>query len=157
MAEFKTINTQEEFDNAIKDRLNRAENKIREEYKGWTSPDDLKKITEKHGEELKALNTQHSKDMEKYAGYDEKFKDFESKIHGYEVSALKIKVALDKKLPPESVEFLQGEDEQSITESAERLAGLTAPHSVGFTRNTEKATDDKNSMWLELSQKLAKR
>ena len=44
MADFKAITNQEEFDAAIKDRLERAERKIREEYKGWTSPDDLKKL-----------------------------------------------------------------------------------------------------------------
>lgn len=37
MAEFKVINTQEEFDERIKERLERAEKKVREEYKGWTS------------------------------------------------------------------------------------------------------------------------
>ena len=55
MAEFKSINTQEEFDNAIKDRLNRAENKIRDEYKGWLSPDEQAKAKEQHTADIESL------------------------------------------------------------------------------------------------------
>lgn len=155
MADFKTINTQEEFDNAIKDRLNRAENKIREEYKAWISPDEQKKQADAHKAEIENLKTAHSKELEKYAGYDQKFADFESKIHGYEVSALKMRIAQEKKLPPESVEFLQGEDEESITQSAGRLASLTH-NTFGFTRNTESPKNDKDSAWRELSESLRK-
>lgn len=155
MADFKAINTQEEFDNAIKDRLARAENKIREEYKAWISPDDQAKTAEKYKAEIENLKAAHSKELEKYAGYDQKFADFESKIHGYEVSNLKMRIAQEKKLPPESVEFLQGEDEESITQSADRLANLT--HSTfGFTRNTESPKNDKDSAWRELSESLRK-
>lgn len=155
MADFKTINTQEEFDNAIKDRLNRAENKIRDEYKTWISPEDQKKAADAYKAEVETLKQAHAKELEKYAGYDQKISDYESKIHGFEVSALKMRIAQEKKLPPESVEFLQGEDEQSITESAERLAGLTA-HNFGYTRNTEKP-ESTESVWREMSQKLARK
>ena len=155
MADFKAINTQEEFDNAIKDRLNRAENKIREEYKSWISPDDQAKTAENYKAEIENLKAAHSKELEKYAGYDQKFADFESKIHGYEVSNLKMRIAQEKKLPLESVEFLQGEDEESIKQSADRLASLT--HSTfGFTRNTESPKEDKDSAWRELSESLRK-
>lgn len=157
MADFKTINTQEEFDTAIKDRLNRAENKIRDEYKSWISPEEQQKLADTHKAELETIKAAHSKELEKYAGYDQKFAEFESKIHGYEVSALKMRIAQETKLPPESVEFLQGEDEQSIKESAERLAGLTAHNTYGYTRNTEKTESDKDSVWREMSQKLSKR
>lgn len=156
MADFKAINTQEEFDNAIKDRLARAENKIRDEYKSWISPDDQAKTAEKYKAEIENLKAAHSKELEKYAGYDQKFADFETKIHGYEVSALKAKIAQEKKLPLESVEFLQGEDEESIKQSADRLASLTHG-TFGFTRNTESPKEDKDSAWREMAQKLSKR
>ena len=56
MADFKVINTQEEFDSAIKDRLERQDRKTREEFEGWTSPADLTALTEKHQAEIQALN-----------------------------------------------------------------------------------------------------
>ena len=157
MADFKTINTQEEFDNAIKDRLNRAESKIRDEFKGWLSPEEQAKAKEQHKAEIDGLKQAHSKELEKYAGYDEKFAEMANTIHGYEVSNLKLKIAQEKKLPFDAVEFLQGDDEKTISESADRLASLTATqHSYGFTRNTETGGNDKDAMWRELSQSLRK-
>lgn len=143
MADFKVINTQEEFDSAIKDRLERQDKKTREEFKGWMSPDDLKALNEKHQTEIKSLNEAHLKELEKYAGYDEKVSAYEAKIKGLEVSALKTRIANEKKLPFDAIEFLQGEDEESITASAERLSKLSgAQHSQGYVRNTEQAEGD---------------
>ena len=143
MADFKVINTQEEFDSAIKDRLERQDKKTREEFKGWMSPDDLKALNEKHQTEIKSLNEAHLKELEKYAGFDERVSAYEAKIKGLEVSALKTRIANEKKLPFDAIEFLQGEDEKSITESAERLVKLSgAQHSQGYVRNTEQAEGD---------------
>lgn len=49
MSEFKAITTQEEFDNAIKERLDRQAKKtadeVRKGFAGWLSPDDVKAKT----------------------------------------------------------------------------------------------------------------
>lgn len=143
MADFKAINTQEEFDSLIRERLERQDKKTREEFKGWTSPDDLTALNEKHQSELKALAEAHQKELEKYAGYDEKFTAYESKIKGLEVSALKTRIANEKKLPFDAIEFLQGDDEKSITESADKLSRLSGTaHSQGYVRSTEQAEGD---------------
>lgn len=152
MADFKAINTQEEFDSAIKDRLERQDKKTREEFKGWMSPDDLKALNEKHQTEIKSLNEAHLKELEKYAGYDEKVSAYEAKIKGLEVSALKTRIANEKKLPFDAIEFLQGEDEESITASAERLSKLSGAHSQGYVRNTEQP--ESGGEWRELLNKL---
>ena len=152
MADFKSINTQEEFDSAIRERLERQDKKTREEFKGWASPDDLKALNEKHQSELKTLTEAHQKELEKYAGYDEKFTAYETKIKGLEVSALKTRIANEKKLPFDAIEFLQGDDEKSITESADRLSKLSgANHSIGFTRSTERdEVDAKDRAYREM-------
>lgn len=138
---FKAIETQEQFDERIKERLNRAENKIREEFKGWTSPDTLKEIQAKHADEIKAIKDAHLKEMEKYSGYDEKFIDQEKKIHSLEITNLKNRIVSEKNLPLSAIEFLSGESEEEISESADRLAKLSmTTHPVGFTRNTETPT-----------------
>lgn len=145
MADFKVINTQEEFDTAIKDRLERQGTKIREEFSGWASPEALKAINDKYAADIQAMTEKHTKELEKYAGYDEKFKEQEAKIHGLEMAALKTKIANNMKLPIEAIEFLQGEDEKSIMESAEKLSKIssaTAPQSRGFTRDTEQGETD---------------
>lgn len=157
MTDFKPINTQEEFDERIKERLERAEKKARESFTGWTSPDDLKSLSAKHADEIKALKESHAKEMEKYAGYDEKFNEQAAKIHSLEVSALKTRIANEKKLPMDAIEFLQGEDEQSITDSADRLSKLSAGTHVGFVRSSEQTSESSlDSQYRSLAQKFAK-
>jgi len=158
MAEFKVIDTQEEFDNRIKDRLDRAEKKAREEFTGWTSPDDLAKLSEAHKAEIEKLNNAHAEAMKKYADYDKKFKEMTGQIHAYEVASLKSRIVHEKNLPYDAVEFLQGEDEKTISESAERLSRMTGSTNFGITRNTEKASGDAKDMALkEVLEKLPKR
>ena len=135
---FKAIETQEQFDAIIKERLSRAENKVREEFKGWTSPDALKEIQAKHADEIKTIKDAHLKEMEKYSGYDEKFVEQEKKIHTLEITNLKNRIVSEKNLPLSAIEFLNGESEEEISESADRLSKLSmTSHPVGFTRNTE--------------------
>lgn len=156
MTDFKAITTQEEFDERIKERLERAEKKARESFNGWTSPDDLKSLSAKHSDEIKALKEAHAKEMEKYAGYDEKFNEQATKIHTLEVSALKTRIATEKKLPMGAVEFLQGEDEQSITDSADRLSKLSAGSHIGFVRSSEQTSESTfNSQLRELARKFS--
>ena len=157
MAEFKAINTQEEFDERIKERIERAEKKAAEAFKGWLSPDDVEALKKAHKGELEKLTTAHTEEMKKYAGYDEKFNEQAEKIKSLEAAALRTKIAIDKKLPMEAVEFLQGDDEETITANAEKLVKLSGSHSVGYTRNTETPQGDgKEQQWRELSRSLAK-
>lgn len=157
MAEFKVIETQEEFDNRIKERIERAEKKVREEYKGWLSPEDKKALDSAHADELKKLNDAHAEEMKKYEGYDEKFTEQTNKIHSLETSAMKTRIAIEKKLPFDAVEFLTGDDEEAITASADKLLKLSGSHSVGFTRNTESPlSDSKEQQWRDLSMSLRK-
>lgn len=157
MADFKEITTQEEFDERIKERLSRAEKKIREEYSGYMSVDDVKNLKADHAKEIEKLKASHADELKKYEGYDEKFTAQATRIHELETSALKTKIAMAKKLPMDAVDFLQGDDEKSITESADRLSKLSAPTNVGFTRNTESGTDTgSEAMYRELAQSLAK-
>jgi hypothetical protein len=144
--EFKAITTQEEFDARIKDRIERAEAKarreteanIRKEFDGWLSPDKVKELTDKHVAEVASLNEAHKAEIDKYAGMSEKFTEQETEIKSLRINALKTRIASEKHLPTDAVEFLNGEDEDSITASAERLSKLSASsHPVSFTRSME--------------------
>lgn len=157
MADFKEITTQEEFDERIKERISRAEKKVRDEYANWLKPDALDALKAEHAQEIAKLNASHAEALKKYEGYDEKFTAQETKIHALETSALKTKIAMAKKLPMDAVEFLQGDDEKSIAESADKLSKLSAPTYVGFTRNTESPADkSSDALYRELAQQFAK-
>ena len=157
MADFKEITTQEEFDERIKERISRAEKKVRDEYANWLKPDALDALKAEHAQEIEKLNASHAEALKKYEGYDEKFTAQATKIHELETSALKTKIAMAKKLPMDAVEFLQGDDEKSITESADKLSKLSAPTNVGFTKNTESPADkSSDALYRELAQQFAK-
>ena len=142
MTDFKPITTQEEFDERLKDRVSRAERLARDEFKGWTSPDDLQKLKDSHAKEIADLNSKHADALKKYEGYDEKFTAQQTRIHELEVGALKTKIALGKNLPMDAIEFLQGDDEKSINESADKLSKLSTPKVTGFTKSTESPAGD---------------
>lgn len=155
MAEFKIIETQEEFDARIKERIERAEKKTRDEFKGWLSPDDQKALSEKYTNDLNALNEKHAKEMEKYAEYDEKFNEQAAKIKSLEVSALKARIVNERKLPAEAVEFLTGDNEETISASAEKLAKLSGANSFhSITKNMER--DNKEDATTEAFRTLAR-
>ena len=157
MADFKEITTQEEFDERIKQRIERAEKKVRDEYAGFMSVDDVKNLKADHAKEIEKLKASHAEELKKYEGYDEKFTAQATRIHELETSALKTKIAMAKKLPMDAIEFLNGDDEKSITESADKLSKLSAPTNVGFTRNTESGTDgSSDAYYRELAQQFAK-
>ena len=156
--EFKSINTQEDFDARIKERLERAEKAVKKSFDGWTSPDDLKAIQAKHEEELKKLNDTHAEELKKYSGYDEKFAEQQNEIKSLKIDAMKTNIANEKNLPFDAIGFLQGDDEQSIAESADRLAKLSnASHSIGFTRNTEETQGDAtDNAFRDLAKRFSK-
>lgn len=157
MAEFKVINTQEEFDERIKERIERAEKKAADAFKGWLSPEEVETLKKAHKGEIEKINAAHAEALKKYEGYDEKFTEQANKIKALEVQALKTKIATEKKLPLDAVEFLQGEDEETITANAEKFLKLSGSHSQGFTRNTETPQGDaKEQQWREVSRSLQK-
>lgn len=120
MAEFTPITTQEQFDNAIKDRLERAKAK----YEGFTSPADLDKIRADYDKQIADLNAAAEASAKKYAGYDKELADRDAKIKGFETASIKTRVAFEMGLPYGAADFLKGEDEASIKKSAEALKKL---------------------------------
>ena len=128
--DFKVIETQEQLDSIIKDRLARAEKNAAKQYEGYTSPDDLKSLKEAHKKELEDLTAKYSAELDKFKDVEEQLKEKDDKIHAYEISSVKNNVARELDLPYEAIEFLQGDDEKSIKESAERLKTMTGNKTV---------------------------
>ena len=128
--EFKPIETQEQLDGIIKDRIARAEKNAAKQYEGFTSPDDLKSLKDAHKKELDDLTAKYSAELDKFKDVEQQLKEKDDKIHQYEVSSVKNSVAREFELPFEAIEFLQGEDEKTIKESAEKLKSMTSSKGV---------------------------
>ena len=120
MAEFTPITTQEAFDAALTDRLKRE----REKYEGYTSPKDLEKIKAGYDKQITDLNKAMDDQNKKYASYDKELADRDAKIKGYETASVKTRIAHEMGLPYGAAEYLKGDDEKSIKESAEAVKKL---------------------------------
>lgn len=121
MSEFKAITTQEEFDKAIQERLNRQKESIERQYADYA---DLKAKNAEMEKELGSLRNTLSEVNEKAKGYDKTFAELNAKIAGYETANLKTKIALQHGLPYDFASRLVGEDEKAIRADAESLSKL---------------------------------
>lgn len=118
MSEFKVIETQEEFDTAISQRLERERNTIRKEYEGFLSPEDVQK---KYEGFLSPEQVQ-----EKYKDYltPEQVAEKDAVIKNYEKKAMKVQVAMEAGIPYELAEKISGDTEEDMQKDAKTLAGF---------------------------------
>ena len=119
MSEFKAITTQEEFDNAIKERLDRQAKKTAEEVKksfeGWLSPDDVKKAT---ADLEKKLAEKDGKLAEGKAALDK----LTAEKKALELDRAREAAARDAGLPFELAGRLSGSTADELKTDAEALA-----------------------------------
>ena len=117
--EFKPINTQEEFDTAIKSRLARQEQTIRSEYEG------LKKQSESWEKDKQAYEKTIADNKAAYDDLNNKLTEATGKIAQFETDALKTKIAIETGLPVAMFSYLKGTTEDEIRQSAEELGKFT--------------------------------
>ncbi len=117
MADFTPIETQEQLDRIIGDRIRRAEAKAVEPYADY---DALK-------QQVASLTDQISKQAETINGNQAVVDDLNAKIHQYETASVKTAVALELGIPYQMASRLTGDDEAAIRKDAEAMAKLIAP------------------------------
>lgn len=146
--EFTPITTQEEFNEAIKDRLARERRVTAEKYADY---DEMKgKIsTFQQAEQQRADET---------AELQRQIDELTAKNKRYETDSVKTKVALELGLPAAMASRLTGEDEASIRQDAESLASLFAKaKGAPPLRNCEgDPVDPKEAALRQLTQNLTK-
>ena len=124
MAEFTTIETQEQLDAVIGERIARAKESARKAYEGWLSPEDVSSKTAELNNKISNLNDQLTTAKEQIASSKNELAEKDAKLKAYEVGSVKTKIAHEMGLGFDAIEFLKGEDEESIRESAKKFAGL---------------------------------
>ncbi len=106
--DFKPIETQEEFEKAVEERLQSAQ----KQFEGYISPDDFASKTAALNEEISALKASNS--------------ELSGKIKACEISSAKIRIANESGIPFELAEMLSGESEKEIRAEAEKLSKYIA-------------------------------
>lgn len=110
---FKTIETQEELDKVIGDRLKREREKVESEYQ-----DKLEELEKKFNETKSLLDDKDSIAEESAS----KIKDLEGQVKGYEMADKKRNLALEFGLPYKLADRIQGESDEDMKKDAENLA-----------------------------------
>ena len=120
--EFKAIETQEDFDAAIKARLDRntktVTDEVKKSYEGYLSPDEAKKLND----QITSLTAQTEGLRRQLTEKDTSIADLTAKNKAYETASVKARIAHEKGLPFELADRLSGETEEDIAADAESLA-----------------------------------
>lgn len=134
MAEFKPITTQEEFETAVNARL-------QQELAKYSDYDDLKK---KNGDYEKTL-----------AANSKTIATLQGQVKGYEVGAIKSKVAKELGIPDGMAGRLSGETEKDIRADAEKMAPFFSKATPAAPlADTETTTNGKNENLRNMLQNL---
>ena len=149
---FKTIETQEQLNAIISERLSRAE----EKYEGYTSPEDVQKIKDGYDQQIKALNDSMDAQKKKYSDYDNQLAEKDKQIRAYETASVKTRIAHDAGLPYEMASRLSGETEEEIKEDAESLARLIGNRnqSTPLANHEDNHGDGSDASYVKLLRKL---
>ena len=151
MSDFKPIETQEELDRIIQDRLNRQKEK-------FSDYDEVKKRNAELESEIGALKNTIEESGNVAKTHEQTVAELNAKIAGYETSSLRTRIALQNGLPLDLADRLVGEDEASIKADAERLAAFMKPKTtVPPLRSQEPSLgDEKNQNWIQMAKNLGK-
>lgn len=150
---FKVIETQEAFDEALKERLSRERETIRKQYDEEYAPfkETAESLT-KENAELKTTIEEANKSKDEI---NEKLETLESNLKNYEISSMKTKIALQNGIPYDMASRLMGEDEASITEDAKKLSELiNISKPTPPLKNTESNVDGENQSYISLLNNL---
>lgn len=121
MADFKPITTQEEFDEAIKARLDRQEKTIAARYSDY---DKLKDQAAKQDEEQRKWRQQAQEDAEKIKKLTADLEAAKAQVKEHETRALKNSIAAEIGLPVGLTDRLTGNTADEIRKDAEALKAV---------------------------------
>ena len=138
MGDFKPIETQEQFDAAISERLKREKETQAKAYEGYLSPADYAEKEKEFTTRIATLENSLNVANGKLTNRDKDIAERDAKIKAYETHSVKTRIANELGLSYEAVDFLHGEDEESIRKSATALKGLVGTkHSAAPLANPE--------------------
>ena len=138
MSEFTPINTQEEFNQRISQRLEEARNAERQKFSDYETV-------------KKDLETAKADAQKK----DETITDLQKQLKGSRAELAKTRIALEKGLPVEMSGRLNGETEDEIRKDAETLSALFGRKNPAPMRDSEPpAGNGKNAAYKKMLDSL---
>lgn len=154
MSEFTPIESQEQLDEVIKDRLARSEKKWQEKYSGYLSPDEVKAKTDDLQKQIDELGNSLTSASKKAKSDADSIASLEAKVKSYETASVKSRIAHEVGIPYELANKLSGETEEDIRKDAEALKPFVTQKQVAPLRDPE-ASDPKGDPVHDSLKKLS--
>lgn len=155
MSEFQIIETQEQLDKVIGERIKRAEQKAAEKYADY---EDLKTQNAGYVTQIAQLQSQLQVQTDKIAGFEANVADLTGKVHAYETASVKTKVALELGLPYQMASRLTGDDEKAIRADAEAMKQLIGaqvpPAPIGSPEPSTKGGSGTSNLWAAVASQM---
>lgn len=157
--EFNPITSQEALDAVIKDRLNRQSEKhskeLAEVKAQYADYDELKSAKDGYEAQLNELTTKLNEANGRLEGVDSQIAEKDKALREVQTELMKEKAVRAYNLSDDAVEFLKGETEEEIIESAIKLSKLSpkkmvAPLASGEAGVTDPQTQAFKSMLVTL-------
>lgn len=123
MSEFKIIETQEQLDSIIADRLARGRESVRKEYEGFISPEDFESKVAELNKQVEEATGKINELTEKTTSLTNDIAERDSRISKYEADSVKNRIANEYGIPFEFANRLAGSTPEEIKEDAEKMAG----------------------------------
>lgn len=136
---FEVIETQEQLDGIIADRLRRERETTAKKYADY---DEIKQKVSDYEKQIGEMTKAADENAKKYSAYDTKFAEMQSKIKGYETNSVKMRIAHEKGIPYELAERLSGDNEDDIRKDAETLAKFVSRGGTAPLKSSEGANSD---------------
>lgn len=137
MEGFKIIETQEQLDEIIKGRINRERETLSKKYEGYVSPEDYQAKIKEFETSISGYSTKLQELQGKIENHNKELAERDSKIKAYESHSVKTRIANELGLSYDAVNFLQGDNEESIRQNAEALKSLLGVVNVAPLANVD--------------------
>lgn len=153
MSDFKAIETQEQLDAIIGERIRRAESKAAEKYADY---DSVKHQNDELTAQIADLTKQIKAKDEAISGNKEIVDNLNAKIKDYETRSVKTRIAHEVGLPYQLADKLSGEDEDAIREDAKKMASFikTPAAPIGSVEPTHENEDPVKAEMAALAKQL---
>lgn len=155
MSDFKTIETQEELDLIIGERVAKEKERLERNSPFKAELDQLKTAKADLESQVGTLQSTIEQSKAGQEDYTKQISDLTSKVAGYETANLRTRIALQNGLPYDLADRLVGDDEESIKADAERLSSfVTKQHSAPLKDVEPNIQKDENSAYRKLVEGL---
>jgi hypothetical protein len=151
MSDFTVIETQEQLNEVIKDRLEQQERVLKKGFEGYKSPDEVGEITASFEKQLAELQ---SKADQQKADLEEEVRQAKAGAEAARMENLRMKVASEYGIPAELAQRIEGTDEESIRADAKVFAQFTTSPVTPQATPERPVGDSTEEAFRSLSQKL---